>query len=404
MSVNGKSVKLSVLSPNMTEGTIVKWLKKEGESISANDALCEIKDNEDNVHELKLDIMEQESEATAILAKILIPEGESGVPVNKLIALTVDEGEDWEDVQIPILDQDQGLDRSGVMEIKMPSLSIGMTKGAILKWCKKEGDDLKTGETLFFMKIMNGVAANQYQDIKVDKRNNGILAKILVPEGESGVPVNKLIALAVKEGDNWENVQIPGLKTQSDKKTVMKPSTVVEIKNLERSFTMKQLTDLLKKYGDFDEKDLWVNTFKSHALVKFKNVEAAKDTIFSLNGVKWPPSNSRKLNVSSSCDTLFDEKVKGIKKDKTIKNDGWGGSKSDKTSGKPKNKESKIKFLKKKKKLTNKQKKILEKERKAAPKDKEPSKEPPKPKEPSKKDFFFVMPMASLDECKKKFM
>ena len=184
----------------------------------------------------------------------------------------------------------------------------------------------------------------------------------------------------------------------------MKPSTVVEIKNLERSVTMKQLTDLLKKYGDFDEKDLWVNTFKSHALVKYKTVEAAKETIFSLNGVKWPPSNSRKLNVSSSCDTLFEEKVRGIKKDKTIKNDGWGGSKSDKTSGKPKNKESKIKFLKKKKKLTNKQKKILEKERKAAPKDKEPSKEPPKPKEPSKKDFFFVMPMASLDECKKKFM
>ena len=159
MSVNGKSVKLSVLSPNMTEGTIVKWHKKVGESISANDLLCEIKDNEDNVHELKLDIMEQESEATAILAKILVPEGESGVPVNKLIALTVDEGEDWEDVQIPILDQDQGLDtsRSGVMEIKMPSLSVGMTKGAILKWCKKEGDNLKTGDTLYFMKIMDGI-------------------------------------------------------------------------------------------------------------------------------------------------------------------------------------------------------------------------------------------------------
>lgn len=37
----------------------------------------------------------------AILAKILVQEGEGGVEVGKLIAMTVEEGEDWQDVQIP---------------------------------------------------------------------------------------------------------------------------------------------------------------------------------------------------------------------------------------------------------------------------------------------------------------
>ena len=36
-----------------------------------------------------------------VLAKILVPEGTEGVKIGSLIAMTVDEGEDWQDVQIP---------------------------------------------------------------------------------------------------------------------------------------------------------------------------------------------------------------------------------------------------------------------------------------------------------------
>lgn len=52
------------LSPTMTEGNIVKWLKKEGDKISAGDVLCEIQTDKA--------IMAFETEEEGILAKILV--------------------------------------------------------------------------------------------------------------------------------------------------------------------------------------------------------------------------------------------------------------------------------------------------------------------------------------------
>ena len=44
-----------------------------------------------------------------VLAKILVPEGTEGVKIGSLIAMTVDEGEDWQDVQIPAQTSTAGL-------------------------------------------------------------------------------------------------------------------------------------------------------------------------------------------------------------------------------------------------------------------------------------------------------
>jgi len=52
------------LSPTMTEGNIVKWLKKEGEKIAPGDVLCEIQTDKA--------IMAFETEEEGILAKILV--------------------------------------------------------------------------------------------------------------------------------------------------------------------------------------------------------------------------------------------------------------------------------------------------------------------------------------------
>lgn len=52
------------LSPTMTEGNIVKWLKKEGDKISAGDVLCEIQTDKA--------IMAFETEEEGVLAKILV--------------------------------------------------------------------------------------------------------------------------------------------------------------------------------------------------------------------------------------------------------------------------------------------------------------------------------------------
>ncbi|KAM6358771.1 pyruvate dehydrogenase protein X component, mitochondrial isoform 4-T4 [Alca torda] len=89
----GIKVLMPALSPTMEEGNIVKWLKKEGETVSAGDALCEI--------ETDKAVITMESSDDGILAKILVEEGSKNVRLGSLICLLVEEGQDWKQVEIP---------------------------------------------------------------------------------------------------------------------------------------------------------------------------------------------------------------------------------------------------------------------------------------------------------------
>uniref|UniRef100_A0A8C7F159 Dihydrolipoamide acetyltransferase component of pyruvate dehydrogenase complex n=1 Tax=Oncorhynchus kisutch TaxID=8019 RepID=A0A8C7F159_ONCKI len=86
-------VEMPALSPTMEEGNIVKWLKKEGDAVAAGDALCEI--------ETDKAVVTLESSDDGVLAKILMEEGSRAVRLGTLIALMVEEGEDWKTVEIP---------------------------------------------------------------------------------------------------------------------------------------------------------------------------------------------------------------------------------------------------------------------------------------------------------------
>jgi len=76
-------VKLPRLGQGMESGTIVKWLKSEGERVEKGDPLYEL--DTDKVTQ------EVEAEASGVLLKIAIPEGE--VPVGRTIAVIGEEGE-----------------------------------------------------------------------------------------------------------------------------------------------------------------------------------------------------------------------------------------------------------------------------------------------------------------------
>ncbi|XP_064920944.1 pyruvate dehydrogenase protein X component, mitochondrial isoform X2 [Columba livia] len=89
----GIKVLMPALSPTMEEGNIVKWLKKEGETVNAGDALCEI--------ETDKAVITMESSDDGILAKILVEEGSKNVRLGSLICLLVEEGQDWKQVEIP---------------------------------------------------------------------------------------------------------------------------------------------------------------------------------------------------------------------------------------------------------------------------------------------------------------
>ncbi|XP_027855183.1 pyruvate dehydrogenase protein X component, mitochondrial [Xiphophorus couchianus] len=96
LGVSPLKVQMPALSPTMEEGNIVKWLKKEGESVEAGDALCEI--------ETDKAVVTMESNDDGVLAKILMEEGSRNVRLGTLIALMVEEGQDWKQVEIPPLD------------------------------------------------------------------------------------------------------------------------------------------------------------------------------------------------------------------------------------------------------------------------------------------------------------
>ncbi|MEO1190959.1 MAG: pyruvate dehydrogenase complex dihydrolipoamide acetyltransferase [Pseudomonadota bacterium] len=81
---------MPALSPTMTEGNLARWLKQEGDQVSAGDVVCEIETDKAT--------MEVEAVDEGTLAKILVAEGTEGVAVNTPIALLADEGEAIEEV------------------------------------------------------------------------------------------------------------------------------------------------------------------------------------------------------------------------------------------------------------------------------------------------------------------
>ena len=81
------------------------------------------------------------------------------------------------------------------INILMPALSPTMEKGNLAKWLKKEGDAVKTGDVI--AEIETDKATMEYEAV-----DDGVMAKIVVPEGTADVPVNQLIAVIAQEGED----------------------------------------------------------------------------------------------------------------------------------------------------------------------------------------------------------
>ncbi len=79
-------VLMPALSPTMTEGKLAKWLKQEGDEVSSGDILAEIETDKAT--------MEVEAVDEGVLGKIVVPEGTDAVPVNQVIAVLLEDGED----------------------------------------------------------------------------------------------------------------------------------------------------------------------------------------------------------------------------------------------------------------------------------------------------------------------
>jgi pyruvate dehydrogenase E2 component (dihydrolipoamide acetyltransferase) len=80
------SITMPALSPTMEEGTLAKWLVKEGETVSSGDVIAEIETDKAT--------MEVEAIDEGTVEKLLVAEGTEGIKVNTVIAILLEDGED----------------------------------------------------------------------------------------------------------------------------------------------------------------------------------------------------------------------------------------------------------------------------------------------------------------------
>lgn len=81
------------------------------------------------------------------------------------------------------------------IDILMPALSPTMEEGKLAKWLKKEGDSVKAGDVIAEIETDKAT-------MEVEAVDEGILAKILIPDGSENVAVNTRIGVIAAEGED----------------------------------------------------------------------------------------------------------------------------------------------------------------------------------------------------------
>ena len=102
------------------------------------------------------------------------------------------------------------------INILMPALSPTMEKGNLAKWLKKEGDKIKSGDIIAEIETDKAT-------MEVEAVDEGILAKIMVPDGTQDVPVNQIIAMIASEGEDVAGVKAGGAPVAAPAPTVVIP-------------------------------------------------------------------------------------------------------------------------------------------------------------------------------------
>ena len=142
---------MPALSPTMTEGNLVAWLKAEGDTISPGEVIAEIETDKAT--------MEVEAVDEGVLGKILVAAGTEGVSVNAAIAILLEEGEDKSSIK-------DNAYRSDPIEVQNTQNSQQKSEGQL------DINELKTGKVISentkvpLGKMQSPLIANQ-DDVRV---------------------------------------------------------------------------------------------------------------------------------------------------------------------------------------------------------------------------------------------
>src|SRR5690606_2937379 len=199
-------VRMPKMSDTMTEGVIAKWHKKVGDKVSSGDIIAEVETDKAT--------MDFDSYQDGTLLYIGPKEGEA-VPINAVIAILGEEGEDFQallkedsvtetatdtaaeqstESDTADLDDEHDLtpESLGVTVITMPLLSDTMTEGVIADWNFKVGDTIKSDDSIADVEIDKAT-------MEVTAYADGTLLYIGLEKGEAA-KVNDIIAIVGPEG------------------------------------------------------------------------------------------------------------------------------------------------------------------------------------------------------------
>ena len=204
-------IRMPLLSDTMTEGKILVWNKKVGDTVKSDDVLADVETDKAT--------MEVNGYVDGTLLYIGVPAGQAA-KINQIIAIVGKAGEDYSyllegDVKQTTDDREQTTEKqqpvtpsvsskvelpAGAKEIRMPLLSDTMTEGKIISWNKKLGDNVKSDDVLAEVETdkatmeVVGYEAGTLLYIGVEAGNAAKINQIIAIVGKAGTDVSAYVA------------------------------------------------------------------------------------------------------------------------------------------------------------------------------------------------------------------
>src|SRR5919112_24466 len=195
------SVTMPRLGESVTEGTVTRWLKQEGERVEADEPLLEVSTD-------KVDT-EIPSPAAGVLSRIVVGEDETA-DVGSELAIIAGDGEDAGSAEPAPAALDTPSTEKPVEEeapapqtaaptgggegtaVKMPALGESVTEGTVTRWLKQVGDSVEVDEPLLEVSTdkvdteIPSPVAGTLQEIRVNEDETAEVGSVLAVVGEPG--------------------------------------------------------------------------------------------------------------------------------------------------------------------------------------------------------------------------
>jgi len=129
------------------------------------------------------------------------------------------------------------------IKILMPALSPTMTEGNLAKWLIGEGDEVRAGDAIAEIETDKAT-------MEVEAVDDGVLGKILVPNGTEGVAVNQVIAIVLEDGEDASAIDAvsvepaPAAAPASDAPATPAPKGDIKVTPLARRVAKQMSVDL----------------------------------------------------------------------------------------------------------------------------------------------------------------